>query len=196
MQTGHGFQAGDRADTWAAPEVPQVAVIVVLCGTRIVTEQGEMRVEEIRPGDVLVGGSAQPVTVIEARTGSLTRSALIGLPRLTPVSIGAGSLGRGLPQRDLLVHPLTPIADTGKASPCLATTLVGGHRIARVFPDGLHYVALVLPPGARVQAEGVWLSPTLAAHPGISLDASWQHVAEAASPLTGRRRSDRQAVPL
>lgn len=70
-------------------------------GTRILTDQGEVAVEDLRPGDLVVtrDHGPRPIRWIGARAvaGAVQRA----FPRLRPVRIAAGALGPGLPARDL-----------------------------------------------------------------------------------------------
>lgn len=72
-------------------------------GTRILTPQGPVPVQHLRPGALICTGTgaAAPIQWIGRRR--LAASALSENPKLTPVRIMAGALGAGLPARDLLV---------------------------------------------------------------------------------------------
>lgn len=74
-------------------------------GTLIATPKGERLVEELREGDKILtrDNGIQEIRWI-GRT-DLTRAQLLATPHLKPVLIRAGSLGNGLPERDMLVSP-------------------------------------------------------------------------------------------
>ncbi|ETD01673.1 Hint domain-containing protein [Rhodobacter capsulatus] len=74
-------------------------------GTLIATPKGERLVEELREGDKILtrDNGIQEIRWI-GRT-DLTRAQLMATPHLKPVLIRAGSLGNGLPERDMLVSP-------------------------------------------------------------------------------------------
>ncbi|WP_249306342.1 Hint domain-containing protein [Rhodobacter capsulatus] len=74
-------------------------------GTLIATPKGERLVEELREGDKILtrDNGIQEIRWI-GRT-DLTRAQLLAAPHLKPVLIRAGSLGNGLPERDMLVSP-------------------------------------------------------------------------------------------
>lgn len=74
-------------------------------GTLIRTPKGEVAVESLRPGDLVLtrDQGAQPVRWIGSVT--ITAERLEREPAFRPVRIRAGALGNGLPLRDLLVSP-------------------------------------------------------------------------------------------
>ncbi|QGX98128.1 type I secretion protein [Roseovarius faecimaris] len=74
-------------------------------GTVIATPRGERRVEDLQVGDRIItrDNGLQEIRWIGQR--DLTGQELIRSPHLKPVLIRAGSLGHGLPERDLLVSP-------------------------------------------------------------------------------------------
>ncbi|KIC43530.1 hypothetical protein RA27_08780 [Ruegeria sp. ANG-R] len=71
--------------------------------TRITTQLGPEVIQTLRPGDLIptLGRGLCPIRWIGNR--SFDRKALQDNPRLWPVRIPAGTLGGGLPGRDLLV---------------------------------------------------------------------------------------------
>ena len=74
-------------------------------GTLIATPKGERLVEELREGDKVLtrDNGIQEIRWVGRR--DMTRAELIAAPHLKPVLIRAGSLGKGLPERDMLVSP-------------------------------------------------------------------------------------------
>lgn len=74
-------------------------------GTLIATPRGEVRVEDLRAGDQVVtrDNGLQRIRWI-GRKDLAWRDLLVN-PHLRPVLIRAGSLGQGLPERDMLVSP-------------------------------------------------------------------------------------------
>jgi len=86
-------------------EVGVTYAALVLCfaeGTRIATPAGEMAVESLQPGDLVLtaAGDTVPVTWI----GRRSVATLFGpAERVCPVVIAAGALGQGLPRADLTV---------------------------------------------------------------------------------------------
>ncbi|WP_083392658.1 Hint domain-containing protein [Rhodobacter xanthinilyticus] len=74
-------------------------------GTLIATPKGERLVEELQVGDRVItrDNGIQEIRWVGRR--DLNRAELIAAPHLRPVMIRAGSLGNGLPERDMLVSP-------------------------------------------------------------------------------------------
>lgn len=84
------------------------ASIVITCfaaGTGIRTPLGEVAVEALVPGDLVVCGDnvARPVRLIAQRY--VAPEELATHPQFRPIRIRAGSLGRNLPESDLRVSP-------------------------------------------------------------------------------------------
>lgn len=74
-------------------------------GTEIQTEVGRVRVEDLKPGDqvVTLDGTNQEIRLVLKRALMATNLDLN--PKLRPIQITAGALGRGLPAQDLFVSP-------------------------------------------------------------------------------------------
>jgi hypothetical protein len=74
-------------------------------GTVIATPRGERRVEDLQVGDRIItrDNGLQEIRWVGHR--ALSGQELLAQPNLKPVLIRAGSLGHGLPERDLLVSP-------------------------------------------------------------------------------------------
>ena len=74
-------------------------------GTLIATPRGEVPVESLREGDRVItrDNGIQEIRWVGNRT--LSRDELALNPSLKPILIKAGSLGQGLPERDMVVSP-------------------------------------------------------------------------------------------
>lgn len=74
-------------------------------GTVIATPRGERRAEDLQVGDRIItrDNGLQEIRWVGQR--NLSGQELLRSPHLKPVLIRAGSLGQGLPERDLLVSP-------------------------------------------------------------------------------------------
>ncbi len=138
---GASFQLAD--DTRGGTAVTVTGIACFCRGTRIATERGEVAVEELVVGDrvvtVLDGAvAARPVRWIGRR--SYAGRFLAANPGVHPVRFRAGSLGGGLPRRDLLVSPEHAMFLDGVLVPAhlltTGTTIVRERGLQRVdyFP--------------------------------------------------------------
>jgi hypothetical protein len=149
---------GDQTGPVAAKA--QATLHLLVSGTRIATPQGEVEVDRIARGDTVTTRLHGPQRVEAPAPCTKPRLSLIVEPRLTPVAIGVGALGHGLPAQPIWLHPLSRIvAGPPGAQPRRACDLVGDAGVVRVFPNGVTYVALRLPAEAQLQVAGVWLGP-------------------------------------
>ncbi|MBO9410102.1 Hint domain-containing protein [Ruegeria sp. R8_2] len=80
-------------------------MVCFAAGTRIKTPHGDVRVEDLRVGDLVstLEGEAKPIRWIGSRT--LDRFDLLANPNMRPVLIRQGALGQGMPNHDLKVSP-------------------------------------------------------------------------------------------
>ncbi|ARO15863.1 hemolysin-type calcium-binding region (plasmid) [Ketogulonicigenium robustum] len=85
--------------------VPPEEIPCFTSGTMILTDRGEVMIDDLRVGDLVAtrDHGLQPIRWIGSRTLGLP--VLIVKPNLRPIRIAAGALGAGLPVQDLLVSP-------------------------------------------------------------------------------------------
>jgi autotransporter passenger strand-loop-strand repeat protein len=123
-------------------------------GTRIATPSGEVAVEDLRAGDPvrLADGRMLPVRWLARQTVAARFADPI---RALPVRIAAGSLGEGLPRRDLSVSPGHALLLDGVL--VQAGALLGLPGIARqpTTADLFSYYHVELDEHALLLAEGV-----------------------------------------
>jgi probable HAF family extracellular repeat protein len=138
-----------------------------LRGTRILTPNGEVPVEDLRIGDLVVTrqGGFRAVKWI-GRQSCDARFVARDKARL-PVRIRAGALGEGLPARDLYVSPGHSMLVDGTL--LLASTLVNGVTITHECPEAMTQIDYFQPELEGhdcILAEGAW-SETFADGPGL-----------------------------
>ena len=135
--------------------VPGISVACYLRGTRILTPAGEVAVEDLAIGDLVVtsSGAHHPITWIGIR-GYVTQ--LVAPNQRTdmlPIRFARGSLGNNLPKRDLFVSPQHAMCLDNQLF--LARDLVNGASIAYCdsFPT-IEYFHIELPSHEIIYAEG------------------------------------------
>jgi len=126
-------------------------------GTLIRTIRGEVAVEDLQIGDMVVtaSGAARPIVWLGHR--SVDCSSLADDPRtILPVRIRAHAFGEGAPERDLLVSPGHSICVTVMDEVLIqAAELVNGATIAQVEVDAIDYWHVELESHDVIFAEGL-----------------------------------------
>lgn len=118
---GNGFdgfvtyfdQDGNEAGTLTFTEIENV-IPCFTPGTRIATPTGERRVEDLEVGDRVItrDNGIQEIRWVGRR--EMTGVELDAAPHLRPVLIRQGALGKGLPERDMLVSPQHRVLMSGE----------------------------------------------------------------------------------
>ena len=125
-----------------------------MAGTRIATPAGEVAVELLQPGDLVLtgGGDPAPVTWIGRKT--VARRFLDPL-QVMPVRIKAHALSTNVPARDLLISPDHAVLFDGAL--CQAGALVNGLSIVRETdaPEVFTYYHVELADHSLLYADGV-----------------------------------------
>ena len=162
VSLAHSLTPGERdyatSDFNVATSAGKIAVTdsypCFLRGTRIATLRGEVAVEDLRIGDLVM------TTVNEARpvvwVGRLTVSRVFANPlRVLPIRIEAGALGENLPARDLLISPDHALLLGGVL--IQAGALVNGTTIRREqgVAEVFTYYHVELEDHALILAEGM-----------------------------------------
>ncbi len=137
-------------DTYAGSTTPCFAA-----GTKIATARGEVAVEDLRVGDLVVTaggrGALQPIVWLGHSAVNIARH-----PRpeaVQPILIRAGALAEGVPFRDLRVSPDHAMFLDGQLVP--AGLLVNGTTIIReAWCPAVTYWHVELPGHAVLLAEG------------------------------------------
>ena len=122
-------------------------------GTLILTERGEVPVQDLAIGDVVVtvSGEGRPIRWIGWR--SYTGRFLAGRRDMLPVCFKAGGLGLGMPRRDLFVSPKHAMYLDGYLIP--AEQLVNGRSVVQADQvDRVVYYHVELDSHDLLLAEG------------------------------------------
>jgi Hint domain/RTX calcium-binding nonapeptide repeat (4 copies) len=114
----------------------RIEVACLLRGTQVLTPEGEIAVEDLRIGTLVVtaGGEAKPVKWIGTR--AYAKAFVAGNAKVAPVLFTAGSLGPNVPSRDLFVSPEHAVLVDHVL--VTANLLVNGTSIRQI--DGLEQV--------------------------------------------------------
>jgi hypothetical protein len=136
--------------TYAITNAPYTACYAA--GSMIATAEGERAVDALAIGDrvVTAAGALRPIRWIGRRAyaGRFLRAN----PGVQPVRFRAGSLGNGLPRRDLLVSPDHAMFLDGVLVP--ARCLLNGATITQERQDRIEYVHVELDSHDILLAEG------------------------------------------
>ena len=134
-------------------------------GTVIATPKGERLVEELREGDRVItrDNGLQEIRWVGRR--DLTGQELCQAPNLKPVLIRAGSLGRGLPERDMMVSPQHRMLINNDRSAlyfeerevlAAAKHLTGMEGVDMVEASGVSYIHFMFDHHEVVLSNGAW----------------------------------------
>lgn len=152
--------------SFGVPSLPEGDTAEPVCftaGTRIATPGGEVQVETLERGDLVLTADSGTAKVRARLERRVSAAEMTGRPTFRPVRISAGALGPGVPERDLLVsrqHRMlvsSPIAARMFGAP---DVLVAAHRLTDLpgvdvaEPAPVTYVHLVLDRHEIVLAEG------------------------------------------
>lgn len=130
------------------------AVICFMPGTMVATPTGEVAIETLAAGDLVLtadGGEAPVKWMFRQTVSTIFADPL----RVAPVRIAKGALGESLPQRDLLVSPDHALLLDGVL--VQAGALVNGSTVIREreLPEAFVYYHVELADHALILAEGV-----------------------------------------
>ena len=150
---GPNFSPQSNPSALAVVENTFATSVACYCpGTLILTDRGEVPVEALGIGDTVVtaAGQHRPVKWIGRR--SYAGRFVAANRNVQPIRFRAGSLGHGLPRRDLLVSPQHAMVIDGVLIP--AHCLVNGSTIVRDRLDRVDYHHVELDTHDVLLAEG------------------------------------------
>lgn len=148
---GAGFAVISGAQGQA--EIVETAAPCFATGTRIRTEEGEVAVEDLAIGDMVltVTGEALPIRWIGQRLVAVSRHPAPESVR--PIRVPAHAFGAGLPARDLILSPDHALFAEGVLVP--VKHLVGAGGIAPVAMEQVTYWHVELDRHEVILAEGL-----------------------------------------
>lgn len=141
---------------------------VIICftpGTRIATKRGEILVQQLQVGDMVLtrDNGAQPLRWIGRR--NLHRQDLARMPAYHPILIRAGALGKSSPQRDMLVSPNHRMLITSELAEVMfgerevlvaAKHLTGLDGVDMAPSPKVSYIHIMFDDHQIVLADGCW----------------------------------------
>ncbi|WP_342588815.1 Hint domain-containing protein [Roseovarius aestuariivivens] len=134
-------------------------------GTFIATPDGERLVEDLRVGDRIItrDNGLQEIRWVGRR--DLTGPELMAAPHLKPILIPAGSLGDGLPERDIMASPQHRVLINNKRSAlyfedrevlAAAKHLTSVKGVTRVEVSAVSYIHFMFDQHEVVLSNGIW----------------------------------------
>jgi hypothetical protein len=149
------FVTGGAATSYAPDAVPGVVIVCYAEGTRILTARGEVPVEQLRAGDLVatLSGRGAPLVPVKWVGRRHVEAARLPHPESGyPVRFAAGSLGEGVPARDLRVSPEHHMWVDGRLVP--AKLLVNGTTIRQDDVASVTYYGVECDAHEVLVAEG------------------------------------------
>lgn len=134
-------------------------------GVLIATPTGERAVEDLRPGDRVITRDRGLQEITWTGTRRFDHKELSAAEHLRPVLIVRGSLGGGLPERDMMVSPnqrilvpgdRTVLALESHETLVAAKHLVNSRTIRSAETLGAAYVHIMCARHTMVMANGCW----------------------------------------
>ncbi|MCA2013978.1 Hint domain-containing protein [Cereibacter sphaeroides] len=160
-QTGYVvFKDGKRLDFESFEKI-----ICFAPGTLIDTLRGRVAVEDLVLGDKLLtrDHGYQEMTWMGRR--DMTAAEMAMVPAAAPVRIAQGALGRGLPERDLVVSPRHRMLISGPRAELMfgesevlvaAVDLMGLPGVSRIVEGDVSYLHIMCARHEIIRAEGSW----------------------------------------
>ena len=141
---------------------------VVVCftpGSRIVTQRGPVAVEALEPGEGILTRDHGYRQLRWIGRRELSAADLAAQPSLWPIRIGAGALGPGQPEREMMLSPQHRLLFVGAEAEVLfgePEVLVAARHlthlpgVAQVPTAGITYLHLLFDDHEIIRADGLW----------------------------------------
>lgn len=155
---------GNVSRTVVYSEIEQI-IICFTPGTRIATQKGEVLVENLRAGDKVFTRDNGAQTLRWVGRRDLTPEQMNAHPEYQPIMIRQGALGKGLPERDMLVSPQHRMLVSSDVAALLfderevlvaAKHLTGLDGVDQVRSHAISYLHLMFDQHEVVLANGAW----------------------------------------
>lgn len=135
-------------------------------GTKIATKRGEVAVQDLKSGDLVLtrDNGYQPVRRIS--TGNVSARKLLDNPHLRPVMVQVGAFGADMPKRDTMMAPnmrLPIIEDSGRFLAREVEELVSlknliDHKgVQQLETIGMSYIHVGFAKHQIIAANGIWV---------------------------------------
>lgn len=141
---------------------------VIICftpGTRVATKRGEVPVQQLKEGDLVLTRDNGPQELRWVGRRNLRHEDLAQMPAYFPILIRAGALGKGAPQRDMMVSPNHRILITSELAEVMfgarevlvaAKHLVGLDGVDVTPVPRVSYIHVMFDAHEVILADGVW----------------------------------------
>ena len=152
--------------TLSFTDIENLVIVCFTAGTRILTANGPVPVEDLRPGEMVLtrDNGVQPLRWVGQI--SLSYQDLVARPDLQPVRIAPNALGGAGPERSMLVSPQHRVLIEGARAEMYfgesevlvpAKHLLGQAEVTRALPaEGVTYVHILFDRHELVSSEGLW----------------------------------------
>ncbi len=154
--------------TIQTPSIPCTLEAVSPCftpGTQIATQHGEIAVQSLRVGDKVITRDHGLQEIRWIGQARMFAQDFQSNPHLMPVLIQQGALGKGLPERDLVVSPNHRILVANDRTTFLfrepevlvaAKHLTTGHAVQTIESSGTTYIHLMFDRHEVILSNGAW----------------------------------------
>ena len=131
----------------------------LIAGTRVATPTGEVAVEKLSPGDLVLTHAGRPARVTRTARRSLAIDQVAMMPAAQPVRLDANALGPMLPRQALLLAPDQTII-VGEVTATAAALVNGGSIRRTVVSTEIVCVSVRLDAPRAILAQGLACATT------------------------------------